>query len=48
MPSPPEHDNDKQPDGGKRGLLAAGVVVAVMVIIVLLHLLGVLGPSTHG
>jgi hypothetical protein len=51
MRNRPEHDDDGQHDGGahgKHGLLVAAVVVAVIVVFVLLHLTGVVGPSAHG
>jgi hypothetical protein len=43
MPNHPEHHDDTQPDQGNRGLLLAAGVVAVIVVLVLLHLVGVIG-----
>lgn len=49
MPNPrlSEHDDDPQPERGNRGLWLAVAIAAVMVVFVLLHLLGVLGPAAH-
>jgi hypothetical protein len=47
MPSLSEHDDDPQPDRGNRRLLVPAIVVVVVMIFVLLHLTGVLGPGSH-
>jgi hypothetical protein len=47
VPSLSEHDDDPQPDRGKRGLLVPVIVVVVVVIFVLLHLTGVVGAGSH-
>jgi hypothetical protein len=46
MPTLSEHDDDPRPDRGNRRLLPA-IVVVVVLIFVLLHLTGVLGPGSH-
>jgi len=48
MPTLSEHDDDPAPGGGKNGVWIAAAVVAVMAAFALLHILGVLGPGTHG
>jgi hypothetical protein len=47
MPSLSEHDDDPQPDRGTHRLLVPIMVVVVVMIFVLLHLTGVLGPGSH-
>ena len=47
MPSLSEHDDDPEPDRGNRRLLVPSIVVVVVLIFVLLHLTGVLGPGSH-
>ena len=47
MPSLSEHDNDPRPGGRQRGLVIAVLVAAVIVVFVLLHLTGVIGPGSH-
>ena len=47
MPSLSEHDNDPQPGGRQRGILIAVLVTAVIVVFVLLHVTGVIGPGSH-
>lgn len=47
MPSLSEHDDDPhpQPDRGNRRLMVPVILVVVVMIFVLLHLTGVLGPG---
>jgi hypothetical protein len=47
MPSLSEHDNDPQPDRRKRGFLVPVLIAAVVVVFVILHLTGVIGPGSH-
>lgn len=47
MPSLPEHDDDPRPDHGNRRLLVPVIIVIVVMIFVVLHLTGVLGPGSH-
>jgi hypothetical protein len=47
MPSLSEHDDDPQPRNGSRSLLVPVLVVAVVLVFVLLHVTGVLGPGSH-
>ncbi len=47
MPSLSEHDDDPRPDRGNRRLLVPVIVAVVVMIFVLLHLSGVLGPGSH-
>ena len=47
MPSLSEHDNDPKPGGRQRRLSIAVLVAAVIVVFVLLHLTGVIGPGSH-
>ena len=49
MPIHDERNDNTQPHGIKRGrLLLPGAIVAVVVVVVLLHVFGVIGPSLHG
>ncbi len=48
MSSLSEHDDDPQPGSANRGLWVGVLVVVVMIVFVLLHVLGVVGPSAHG
>jgi hypothetical protein len=47
MPSLSEHDNDPPTGGRQRGLAIAVLVAAVIIVFVLLHLTGVIGPGSH-
>jgi hypothetical protein len=47
MPSLSEHDDDPQPERGKRSLMMPIIIVAVVVIFVLLRLTGVVGAGSR-
>ncbi len=47
MQSHPEHNDDPQADRGKGGLWIAVAIATVVMIIVVLHLTGVIGPGAH-
>jgi hypothetical protein len=47
MPRFPEHDDDEVPERSGRRLMVPIIVVAVVVVFVLIHLAGVLGPGSH-
>lgn len=47
MPRLSEHDNDPQPKRGNRSLLVPVIIVVIVMIFVVLHLAGVLGPGSH-
>ncbi len=47
MPNLSEHDNDPHATRGRRGQLMPILIVAVVVIFVVLHLTGVVGPGSH-
>ena len=42
-----QQDDDPQPGRGNRGLLVPVMIVAVVVLFVVLHLTGVVGPGSH-
>jgi hypothetical protein len=50
-PLEPHPDQDDQPEAGRRsaaGIIAVVVIGLVLLIVVVLHLAGVMGPSAHG
>lgn len=47
MQSHPEHTDEPQPDHGKGGLWVGIAITAVVVIIIVLHLTGVVGPGSQ-
>lgn len=48
MRSYPDHDEETEPTGrGRPPLLVGVIVVGVVVLMVVLHLTGILGPRSH-
>ncbi|MDQ2941976.1 MAG: hypothetical protein M3R05_07290 [Chloroflexota bacterium] len=48
MRSHPEHDDETEPTGGRRGpLFAAVAIVLVVLLVIVLHLTGVIGANSH-
>lgn len=47
MQSHPEHSDDPRPESGHGGLYIAIAIAAVVAAIVVLHLMGVVGPSAQ-
>lgn len=46
MQNHPEHDDEPRPERGTRRLLFAGVLIAVVAVLVILHLTGAIGGSS--